>query len=114
MDKRRTRRRHLFYHLDVRDADSGTLLGRVGDLTPDGFLLMCEVPVQPEQDRRLRLVVDSELSDVVEIAAAARCRWCRPNPVSGYDAGFEFLALEPGDADGVRAVIADIAFTDAG
>lgn len=92
--ERREYRREFGTPLNVRDAKSGTLVGRMTNLSSSGTMLLTDVPI-PE---RARLAVVIELPPTPagrrELDVSMRCRWCN-RAVGGqwFEAGFRFAEM---------------------
>ncbi len=68
--RRRHKRRHLIYYLDVFEGDSDRLLGHLGDLTTEGLLLIDVEPLTLGQELDLRVV----MPEVPGLSGALRTR----------------------------------------
>jgi len=79
----------------VRDIHENSLLGFLGDLTPDGAMSVGEKPIEVDRDIELEI----EFRGVTEIPGGrlrtpAHVTWCRLDEKSRYYfTGFEFLSL---------------------
>ncbi|OHC26947.1 MAG: pilus assembly protein PilZ, partial [Pseudomonadales bacterium RIFCSPLOWO2_12_59_9] len=72
MDDRRQRsRHHAELQLEVFDMNSGESLGRVVDLTDDGFMLFSETAVSADSVWDLRLVCANPIGNIREIRLGA-------------------------------------------
>ena len=79
MDDRRQRsRHHTELQLEVFDCNNGQCLGRVVDLSGDGFMLFSETPVNADSVWDLRLVSAQPVDGVSEVHLGADCLWSRP------------------------------------
>ena len=95
--RRRAKRRHLIYYLDVYEATTGRLVGHVGDLTREGLLLL-----ELEQlDLGATLDLEVAMPDVPglsgRIRARATVRWLgedRNPSIACAGCSFEPLSLE--------------------
>ena len=82
----------------VYDGISTRLLGEVGDLTRRGLCLLCQEPVTPMEEYRLRLVWSAADGVENQCMIQARCCWYCPEHDSGRClAGFQFV--QPSLAD---------------
>ena len=88
------RRRALQYNLPVVDLESAETVGRIGDLTLDGIMLICPKAVQTGRTFNLHLELPSEILSCRKIDFEARSLWCKPdiNP-QFFTAGFQFVKL---------------------
>ena len=79
----------------VHDVSSRTLLGFLGDITPEGAMCVGENPVAVDRDIELEIgfhgvteIPDGRIRSTVHVA------WCRfDKKTSYYHTGFEFLSL---------------------
>ena len=79
MDDRRQHSRHSAQlNIEVLDLHSGRRLGRVVDLSEDGFMLVSETPPEADSVWECRLVLDQPLEGIHEIRVGADCLWSRP------------------------------------
>lgn len=95
MDDRRQHSRHAA-HLDINafDLHSNRRLGRVADISEEGFMLVSESPPEADSVWECRLVLDQPLGELEEIRLGADCLWCRPGEAghSGW-CGFQIIDL---------------------
>ncbi|MDD0844534.1 PilZ domain-containing protein [Pseudomonas sp. Gutcm_11s] len=95
MDDRRQHSRHTTQlGIDVLDLHSGRRLGRVVDLSEEGFMLISDNPPEADSVWECRLVLDQPLDDIHEIRAGADCLWSRAGEAghSGW-CGFQIIDL---------------------
>jgi len=114
-EKRRSKRRQLFFRLEVVDPASGERLGHLVDVTAEGMLLLSARP----HERGARLAFEVKLPDVPEfrgdrLAGSAHVRWSGSdqNP-SLHCAGLQFDALDPKSQGVVDVLVARFGFSGA-
>lgn len=111
-DKRAAPRRDTMYYLEVKDARSGALVGRVVDISDGGVLLICERPPEPGARIAARIVVPEDVYESSGIACVLTVRWRRPD----YNPDFTLVGCRmevgPEELDAVYAVIARYSFND--
>jgi len=78
-ESRRFPRKSLLYYLEVRDATTGTPLGRLVDVSPSGLRLTGTPPLSPSQRYRLRIIPPDDLPLQDELVLETVCRWCGPD-----------------------------------
>ncbi len=85
--ERKQSRSHLTFYLDVIDGDSGKRLGKVGDISTEGLLLIARDSV--EIGKHLHLEISSSDGSIAPIRFQSSCRWSKKdvNP-NYYVAGF--------------------------
>jgi hypothetical protein len=116
MDELRSRkRRHLIYYLDVLEAGTGKTLGKLGDVTEKGLLLLSEAPLEKATTVQLKLVLPKAPGfEGDSFAATARVQWCNrdQNPAL-YCSGLEFQDLGPREQAVVDLLVKLVGFNDA-
>ena len=79
MEERRQHSRHgTEMQLEVFDLNSGQRLGRIVDLSADGFMLFSDTPHTADAVLECRLVCTSETHGLQEVHLGADCLWSRP------------------------------------
>jgi hypothetical protein len=91
-EKRRNLRRHLLYYLIVLDETTGQPLGRLGDLSHEGLLLLTSTSPELDRTYRLRVMPPETFAAGEVLAVSAQCVWLTRdvNPDLGL-AGFRFV-----------------------
>ena len=77
-DRRQHSRHHTELQLEVFDYHNGECLGRVVDLSADGFMLFSETPVSADSVWDLRLRSAQPVAGISEVPLGADCLWSRP------------------------------------
>lgn len=104
------RRGHARYLARARahvvDVSKQALLGQVLDISAGGLRLLTPQPVPPARRYHLALYlqVGARYRSIVEVIA--RCAWHRARPLEQFEAGFEFVELQP-DAHAQLAAFID-------
>lgn len=111
-EQRRRKREHSLYYLQVFPAGKDEPLGRLVDITPEGMMLVCEIPVAIGSLYQLNILLPQELADAGVISCRAECRWCRSalNP-DFFDAGFHILEASDRDRSLIDLLIAHFSFS---
>ncbi|VXC22128.1 PilZ domain-containing protein [Pseudomonas sp. 8Z] len=108
MHERRQHRRHgTELQLEVFDLNTGQRLGRIVDLSADGFMLLSDMPQVPETVLQCRLVCHERMQQIDEVQLGADCLWSRP----GADdqrcwAGFHIIDLAEDQARALDSLLA--------
>lgn len=112
-DRRGTRRKYMMFYTRVFDAVTGTALGHLVDITPEGAMLISEHPLPADTAYRLRIELSSEEADKPFLEFDSRCLWCRPdvNP-RFYNAGFQLLNLPAEDIAIIERIVEAYGFRD--
>jgi methyl-accepting chemotaxis protein len=109
---RRARRNFLLYNLEVTD-NLGESLGNVGDLSPDGMLLLSERDLKPGSMLALRILSPQGAGGRGTIAVRAVVRsFERDGEFGRAGLAFEGVSQEAGAA--IRDLITDLAVSDGG
>lgn len=88
-NRRTVKRRHLIYYLRVWDLDSDKVIGHVVDLTPEGFMLISDQPIETDKALNLEMRWDDPDGEPTKIRFQAEARWSKPDVnASFYDTGF--------------------------
>jgi len=98
-ERRKLERKYLVIYSRVFDRENGDILGYLGDLTPDGAMIIGEHRIEPETEMNLRF----DLPEMLELKQdhldiQARSVWCQPDlDPSFVNVGFRFLDPGPDD-----------------
>lgn len=114
MDNRRAfPRRNLIFYLRIVDGATGTMLGRVLDLTPAGLQMVGEEPVPLGETFDLEIRWEEDRADASPLALRATCvrRGQDPNPEL-HDTGFRFEAVDPETKRRIQALIDRFGFAE--
>lgn len=95
MDERRQQNRYSTeLKLDVFDLYSGDHLGRVVDISSEGFMLFCDRVIEAESIIAGRLTCTQPIEGFSEITFGAECLWSRPGADEKHCwAGFHIIDL---------------------
>lgn len=92
--ERREYRREFRTPLNVRDEKTGTLVGRMTNLSSSGMMLLTDVPIP--DGARLAVVIELPPTPCASrrLDVRMRCRWCN-RAVGGqwFEAGFRFAEM---------------------
>ena len=98
-DRRQHSRHHTELQLEVFDLHSGQCLGRVADLSADGFMLFSDKPHRADTVVECRLVSEQVIDGVGEIQLRADCLWSRLGANGQHCwAGFHIIDIEQDQA----------------
>lgn len=106
-DERRLRdRQHPELQLEVFDLHSNRRLGRVVDLSADGFMLFSDTLLTADELVECRLVSEQQIEEVNEIRLAADCLWSRPGADGQHCwAGFHIIDLAEDQAAALEILL---------
>jgi len=108
---RQVDRWYLVYYLRVFDGMSRKILGHLVDISERGILLICDNPIEVNEDFRLRMRLPTQMKDRDEIIFPATSRWCKSdtNP-DFYLVGFQIHDLEPAIRELIVSLIKDFSY----
>ncbi|MGB4074198.1 PilZ domain-containing protein [Pseudomonas sp.] len=109
-DERRLHsRHHAELQLEVFELHSGQRLGRVVDLSADGFMLFSDTPLTADELVECRLVSEQVIDGVCEITLGADCLWSRPAADGEHCwAGFHIIDLAEDQAAALDVMLKHI------
>ncbi|MHA6492516.1 PilZ domain-containing protein [Pseudomonas borbori] len=107
MDDRRHHSRHnTELQLEVYELHSGERLGRVVDLSDDGFMLFSDAPHKADVVLECRLVAAQAVDGVSEVKLGADCLWSRPGADGQHCwAGFHIIDLAEDQAAALQVLL---------
>lgn len=107
MSERRSRvRKFTSSYFLVYDRDSGILLGRILDLTPEGAMMISDEPVDMSAEYQCRMVMPIMVGMRRELNFDAEVRWTRENNKwEWFETGFKFKDLTDADRDLIEELI---------
>jgi hypothetical protein len=106
-DERRLHSRHnAEVQLEVFDLHTGQRLGRIVDLSADGFMLFSDTPLAADELVECRLVSEQPIEGVCEITLGADCLWSRPGADGQHCwAGFHIIDLAEDQAAALETLL---------
>jgi hypothetical protein len=108
-DRRQHRRHPAELQVDVFDQHSGRLLGRLADLSMDGFMLFGNSPHSVDSVLECRLVcahMNNGINGISAITLGADCLWSRPGADGQHGwAGFHIIDLAEDQAAALAVLL---------
>ena len=97
-DQRKLKRRQLIYYLKVLDRETDNPVGRLVDITGQGFMLISSDPLPVHLEYGLKMHLPAEMASKDHIEFTALSLWCKKdiNP-DFFDTGFRFKDITPDD-----------------
>lgn len=107
MDERRLHSRHAAdVTLEVFDVHSGRRLGRIVDLSMDGFMLFSEDLIATDSVWECRLQPCPPLDELPPVELGADCLWSRPGADNQHCwAGFHIIDIDENNSANLDALI---------
>lgn len=108
MEERRQHSRHgTELQLEVFDLNTGKRLGRIVDLSADGFMLFSDRPQTADAVLQCRLVCSNGTQEIAEVRLGADCLWSRPGADDQHCwAGFHIIDLAEDQAVALEKLLA--------
>ena len=107
-NRRKENRKKLMAFTPVYDAEKGTILGYLADLTMTGALIICDRPLETGSQLRLDIRFPDYLPAIhaEDATIAVRVMRCtQDESPRDYAIGFEFINIGPGQTKMVQAVL---------
>lgn len=105
-DRRRQTRRQADQSLFIYDSKTGTVMGRVADMTEQGVMVFSEKQVQPDTIFHCRIPLPKSMRGPDEITFEAQSKWCLLDEKTGmYHAGYEFHVITAENRTGIRKLL---------
>ena len=112
-EKRKLKRRHLIYYLQVIDRDKDKSIGFLVDITTNGIMIMNESPVETDKTFHLKVQLQTDLSQQSFLDFKAKSKWCKKSINADlYDTGFELIGVTAKDFRGIEDIISELGFAD--
>ena len=90
-DKIRKKARRFFI---VHDRHEELILGRIGNMSLGGMMLISDDPVEVGRLYHCKLTLPEKVKGVKDFIFDAECRWCKQNKTGGwYEAGYQMRYL---------------------
>ncbi|MDM8523551.1 PilZ domain-containing protein [Desulfococcaceae bacterium HSG8] len=110
-EKRKQKRRHLIYYLNVFDRNTDQRIGQLVNITTDGVMLTSEDPIEADTVFEFKMILPEEIKGIRLVTFDARSRWYRRSVKPRfYDIGFELLDISSEHARIIENLISDFSF----
>lgn len=113
-DARRSKRQHPYYSLAVLDRKTRKEVGRLGDITKEGMLLISEERFTPQALLELEVVLPEVPGSKLDtLPVTARVKWTGlDNQPPGRCTGLEFVNPGPNELANIEYIANLVGFTD--
>lgn len=102
-EARRSPRRQPAGTIPVHDFIADAPIGRIGNVSEGGLLLLASVPLTEDALYQLSFALPDRHGRETEISAGVHLLWCEPAHAPGQSwAGFRFIALSDAHRDRLR------------
>jgi len=100
MSQRRSVRKSVSASLQIIDVMTGKALGRVGNLSADGLMLICPHAMPDQHVYQVRFPLPDSAASAAPIEVGIQCLWSEPaSSEHSYWAGCQIVSISPGDRD---------------
>ena len=107
-ERRKLKRRHIMFYSRVFDRKTGKQLGYLGNLTPEGIMIISEEPIDVDQHISLRIDLPEAVYLQSVLLFEACSRWCTPDvDPRFYNTGFELTSILPADLILIGQIVKD-------
>lgn len=94
-EHRKSVRKRVSVVLEMQDRQTQEKLGRIMDLSLEGFMLLAKQEMIPNQKYEMVLNLNEAVRFHRFIQLTAECRWCQPSNTPGYfGAGFAVISVD--------------------
>lgn len=112
-ERRRFKRRHLIFYLEVFDDKTDLLIGHVVDITVDGIMLISQEPIELNTSLGLRIELPAETRGKSQLKFKAKSLWSKKDVNPDYHCtGIKLLDVSADDLKTIKRVIARFKFKD--
>ena len=112
-DRRKFRRRYLMYYSRVFDRETGSVLGYIVDVTPEGAMIISEEPVSSGKVYQFRMDLPEDISERSFVDFTAESVWCKKDiDPNFYDTGLRIYDLSEEDRGLIATMIQEYGFRD--
>lgn len=99
-ESRRAKRREVGRSVEVTDAMTEAVVGRLGNLSQTGMLMIAHLPMMDDALFQLKFSLPEDGGFDREIEVGAHHLWTEPGPAPGqFWAGFRFIDMDPKDSE---------------
>jgi len=112
-DRRKFKRRYLAFYSRVFDVRSHHLLGHVVDITPQGLMLISEIPLPTDTAFRLEIELPDDFAAKHTITFDAKSRWCQADiDPHFFNTGFQLFDIAAEDVEIIQSIVDTYGFRD--
>lgn len=102
-EQRRSRRKPVETTIEVVNAMTGQVMGRAGNLSIDGMLLVSNQPLREDSLYQFVFHVPDEQGHAIPIEVGVHEQWTEPvEAASQYWAGFRIIDISPHDFEALK------------
>ena len=111
LKQRKNKRAHLFDYLEILDQETGSVIGHLADLSPQGIMLISREPFDVKAEISFSLKLPESFSEHKMINFKGRVLWCKKdvNP-EYYMSGFKFCEIGDNEINTLNNLINSYGF----
>jgi hypothetical protein len=99
-EKRKYERRRPSHYSAVFNRDTQKILGRLANLSTEGFMLVSEQPIGADQELRCRIILPEDMNAGTGVSFDAHTLWCRAGSAPGtFNTGLNFTHITLKDVE---------------
>jgi hypothetical protein len=107
-ERRKLKRQHIMFYSRVFDRQTGAFLGYLGNLTPDGVMIISETELDVQQEFQLRIDLPEDIYDKSILNLTARSAWCKRDiDPNFFNIGFSTHNVSTQDVGIIKKIIYD-------
>lgn len=112
-ERRQLKRQHIMFYSRVFDRQTGVFLGYLGNLTPDGAMIISEEALEIEKIYQLRIDLPEDMYAKSLLNLTARSVWCKEDiDPNFYNVGFSMEGVDDEDVAIINQIIEDYGLND--
>jgi len=112
-DRRKLKRQHIMFYSRVFDRTDGAFIGYLGNLTPDGAMVIGESELETQKEFQLRIDLPEDIYDKAVLNLKARSAWCKQDiDPNFFTIGFSLHDVSPEDIGIITEIISDYGLGD--
>ncbi len=114
-ERRKLKRQHIMFYSRVFDRATGAFLGYLGNLTPDGSMIISEEELQIDKDYQLRIDLPEDMYAKSMLNLTARAVWCKRDiDPNFFNIGFSLQDVPIQDEGIIQKIIDDYGLQNIG
>jgi hypothetical protein len=112
-ERRRLKRKHLFFYTRVFDIKGGVLLGHLENITPAGLMVISEKPVELNKEYHLRIDLPEYEYNRTHLELHGRSLWSQPDvDPSFHTTGFQLFDVSEEESAIILRINQEYGFRD--
>lgn len=107
-ERRKLKRQHIMFYSRVFDRTTGAFMGYLGNLTPDGMMIISERKLAVEQEYQLRIDLPEDMYAKSMLNLTALAVWCKRDiDPNFFNIGFSLQDVSIQDVEIIQQIIDD-------